>query len=90
MIEEFNALHANEMWDLISFQLGQNVVGYNWVYRVKFNIQGSVKRHKAILVAFGNHYQASIDYPEAFSLEVKSSTSHHILSIALAYGLTVR
>ena len=51
--KEFNALLTNDMWDLVPSQLGQNLVGCKWVFRVKFHSDGSVERHKARLVAYG-------------------------------------
>jgi len=55
MTEEYNALLTNDTWELVPPQSGHNLVGCKWVYRVKFNSDGSVERYKARLVALGNH-----------------------------------
>ena len=55
MTEEYNALLANDTWELAPSQSGKNLVGCKWVYRVKFRSDGSIERYKARLVALGNH-----------------------------------
>jgi len=83
MIEEYNALLANETCELVPFHFGQNLVGCKWIFRVKFNSDGYVERYKARLVALGNHQQARIDCHETFSPVVKPPTISLILLLAV-------
>lgn len=53
MADEFNALIAAGVWELVPPDSSQNLVGCKWVFRVKFNPNGSVERHKARLMAKG-------------------------------------
>ena len=53
MDEEMAALYENETWDLVSLPESKNVIGCKWVYKVKHNSDGSVRRYKARLVAKG-------------------------------------
>ena len=53
MFEEYNALIANNTWDLVPSQPSQNLVGSKWVYRAKYKFDGIVERYKARLVAQG-------------------------------------
>jgi hypothetical protein len=55
MAEEYNALLANDTWDLVPAIPGQNLVGSKWVYKVKYRSDGAVERHKAREVAQGIH-----------------------------------
>lgn len=63
MVDEFQALHNNETWELVPCDPTRNVLGCKWVYKIKYNSDGTVERFKARLVVFGNHQQAGIvDY----------------------------
>jgi hypothetical protein len=37
----------NEIWELVSLPLGENIVGYKWVYKMKFYVNGSIDKHKS-------------------------------------------
>ena len=53
MEEEMCALAGNETWDLVDAPKGVKPIGCMWVYKVKYNTDGSVNRCKARLVANG-------------------------------------
>ena len=62
MQAEFDALHHNNTWDLVSRSSDQNLVGCKWVFRIKRNPDGSIDRYKARLVAKGFHQRSGWDY----------------------------
>ena len=86
MIKEHQALLRNQTWTLVPRHSTQNVIGCKWVYRVKYNPDGSLKQHKARLVAIGFHQRPGIDYSETFSPVIKSTTIRLILTIAVNNG----
>jgi len=47
MLAELDALDRNNTWSLVSLPPGKKVMGYRWVYRTKFNADGTIQRHKA-------------------------------------------
>ena len=53
MDEELSALQLNQTWTLTSLPVGQKSIGCKWVYKLKYNSDGSVDRYKACLVANG-------------------------------------
>ena len=65
------------------------VVGYKWVFRTKYNTDGSISKHKARLVSKGFHQIARVDYSETFSPVIKSSTVGVILSLAVMQVMVV-
>ena len=67
MDEEMAALYGNETWDLVPFHKGKNTIGCKWVYKVKQNNYGNVRRYKARLVAKGYAQTHGIYYEETFA-----------------------
>ena len=53
MDEEMDALVSRRPWDLVSPPKGALVVGYHWVYILKYHLNGFVDRYKTRLVAKG-------------------------------------
>lgn len=79
MNDEYQALLRNNTWSLVPLTSDMNLVGNKWVFRIKYNADGSVQRYKARLVAKGFHQTAGLDYFEIFSPVVKSSTIRVVL-----------
>ncbi|XP_058000540.1 uncharacterized protein LOC110654465 [Hevea brasiliensis] len=53
MKEELMAIQRNDTWELMNLPNGKNVVGLKWIFKTKYNADGSVQKHKASLVAKG-------------------------------------
>jgi GMP synthase-like glutamine amidotransferase len=51
--EEIQALRTNKTWTLVSFHPSMNVVGSQWVYKIKHRVDRIIERYKAHLVARG-------------------------------------
>ena len=51
MVSEMQALDDNGTWDLVPLPTGMKTIGCHWAFAVKFNLDGSVTRLKALLVA---------------------------------------
>ena len=47
MNEEYCSLMENNTWDLVPLPKGRKIVICKWVYRTKYESDGSVGRHKA-------------------------------------------
>ena len=47
MNEEMQALRKNETWDLVPTSSHKKAIGCRWIYKIKYNVDGSVNRYKA-------------------------------------------
>ncbi|KAH9782071.1 retrovirus-related pol polyprotein from transposon RE2 [Citrus sinensis] len=90
MKEEFTALEKNQTWTLVPADTATKIIGNKWVFRVKYNLDGSVSKFKARLVAKGFHQTYGIDFFETFSPVVKPCTVRIILSLAVMHHWSVR
>ncbi|GJV22826.1 ribonuclease H-like domain-containing protein [Tanacetum coccineum] len=84
MLDEYNALITNGTWDLVPRPANVNVVRSMWLFKHKFNADGSLSRYKARLVANGRSQQQGIDCDETFSPVVKPATIRTVLSLAVS------
>ena len=90
MIKEFEALQKNNMWELVESQANVNIIGYKWVFKLKYKADGSIERYMARLVAKGYNQTQGLDYFDTFSHMVKPTTIKIVLTLALSFGWKVR
>ncbi|GKB02227.1 ribonuclease H-like domain-containing protein [Tanacetum coccineum] len=84
MRDEYKALIDNNTWVLVPRPPNVNIVRSMWLYKHKYNADGSLNRYKARLVANGRSQQQGIDCDETFSHVVKPSTIRTVLSLAVS------
>jgi len=62
MHREIEALEANGTWTIEDLPAGKKALGCRWVYKIKYNSDGTMKWLKARLVILGNHQTEGVDY----------------------------
>lgn len=67
MRKEIEALEKNGTYVLVDLPHGKKAIGCKWVYKIKYNADGTIERYKARLVILGNNQVAGIDYNETFA-----------------------
>ena len=53
MVEEYDSIMKNQVWEVVPRPEGKKVVGSRWIYKVKHAIDESVEKYKACFVAKG-------------------------------------
>lgn len=64
---EMSGLEKNGTWEIVSRPKDKSLVGYRWLFSVKYNSDGSIERYKAHLVAKGYTQIPSIDFQDSFT-----------------------
>eukprot|EP00253_Pinus_taeda_P006766 PITA_06766 len=67
MVEEYNSIVRNSVWDVVPRPENKSVVSSCWLYKAKQAVDGSVEKHKARFVARGFSQVEGIDYDETFA-----------------------
>ncbi|KAH9724410.1 hypothetical protein KPL70_007473 [Citrus sinensis] len=83
-------LLLNVCWDLVPREAAQKVIGSKWVFRIKYNPDGSISKYKARLVAKGFHQTLGVDFFETYSPVVKPCTIRVILSLVVVHNWSIR
>ena len=67
MKEGSSSLQKSNTWELVDLPPGRKLVQCKWVYKTKFDADGSPLKYKARLVAKGYSQVHGIDYNETFA-----------------------
>lgn len=86
MEEKMKALERNKTWEIVDLPKGKKLVGYKWVFTVKYKSDGSVGRYKARLVTKGYTQSYGIDYQETFAPITKMNSVRVFISLATNQG----
>jgi histone deacetylase 1/2 len=90
MDAEYDALMKNKTWHLVPPKKGSNIIDCKWVFKIKYNVDGTLDKYKGRLVAKGFNQRYGIDYEDTFSPVIKMSTIRTILAIDVSRGWCLR
>ena len=81
MIEEYQLIMKNDVWDIVSRPEGKSFVTSKWIYKIKHAADGSIEKYKARFVARGFSQKEGIDYKETFSPVARYTSIRSVLSL---------
>ena len=70
MIEEYQSIMKNRVWEIIPRSKNEDGVSYRWLFKIKHVVVGSIEKYKARFVARDFSQKEGIDYEETFALVV--------------------
>ncbi|VVA41703.1 PREDICTED: Retrovirus-related Pol poly from, partial [Prunus dulcis] len=82
MEDEITMIEKNNTWELVDRPFDKPIIGVKWIYKTKLNLDGSVQKNKAWLVAKGYSQKPGIDFNETFAPVARLDTLKKAL-----YGL---
>ena len=83
MMEEYNSIMKNGVWEVVPRPEGKSVVTSRWLYKVKKAADGSVDKYKARFVARGFSQVEGVDYDETFAPVAIFSSIRAVISVVV-------
>lgn len=80
--EELQFLIENGTFELVLLPPGRKAIGSCWVFQVKCNVDGSIKRYKGRLVAKGFSQRPGFEFNETYAPTPKWASLRAILALA--------
>jgi len=81
MDRKIDTLEKARTWTTVLCPSGKNIVGSKWVFHIKRNSDGTIKKYKARLIARGFTQKLGVDYFDTFSPVVRLTSFRTILAI---------
>lgn len=77
---------TNDIWEVVSRTEDGSMVGSRWIYKIKYDADGNVKKCKARFVAKGYAQKEGIYYEETFTPVTKYTSIWSVISLAVQMG----
>eukprot|EP00253_Pinus_taeda_P003314 PITA_03314 len=82
MKEEYESIIKNNTWDLVKLPHDKQPIGCRWLFKMKFKANGSIDKHKTMLVAIGySQKEGYTDFDWAGNLDDIRSITCYAFSI---------
>ncbi|CAI7773511.1 unnamed protein product, partial [Closterium sp. NIES-54] len=90
MESELKSIEENGTWELVELPEGRKAITSKWLFKIKSDADGQIKRYKSRLVAKGYQQKEKVDYKELFAPVVKPTTLRTLLVGAAITGWVVK
>jgi hypothetical protein len=89
MLEEYDSIVCNDVWEVVLRPVEKLVVTFRWLYKTKFVANSSIEKHKTRFVARGFSQIEGVDYDETFALVARSTSIRSIIAIVAEMGWSI-
>ena len=83
--DEIMSIKKNKTWTLVDLPMSK-AIRLKWVFKIKRNVDGSIKKFKARLVGKGYVQRHGIDFEEVFAPVARIETLRVIIALAASNG----
>lgn len=87
MKDEISSCIDKLTWELRRLPHGVSPISLKWVFKLKLNLDGSIKRYKSRLCVRGFLQKEGVHYTETFSPVVKMNVIRMLIALMTLYGL---
>ena len=84
--DEIDSILSNNTWILVDLPPESKPIGCKWVFRRKYNTDGSLQTFKARLVAKGFRQKESIDYFDTYASVARIASIPVLLALASIFN----
>jgi hypothetical protein len=86
MMEEYNSIMKNDVWEIVPRPEEKSVVTSRWIYKLKYAIDGSIEKYKDRFVYRGFSQVEGVDYDETFQSISRYTSIKSVISIETKMG----
>ena len=86
MMEEYNSIMKNGVWEVVTRPKGKSIVTSKWLYKIKHAADGNIEKYKAHFVVCGFSQIEGVDYDETFAPIARYMSIWAIISIVAEMG----
>lgn len=87
--DEMDSILSNQTWVLVDLPPSSKPISNKWVFRRKYNTDGSIQTFKARLVAKEFKQKQGVDYFDTYALMARLTSIRVLLALTSIYNLFV-
>jgi hypothetical protein len=89
MMEEYQSIMENDVWEVVRRPEGKSVVTSIWIYKIKHAVDDSIEKYKERFVARGFSHKEGEDYDETFAPLAKYTSIRSINCDCFRNGMEI-